>query len=65
MGRVLDVLDGSMTRKQDRRNFFKAQLLFGMLCATDGHAKNFSLLIRLRMAAKSNSSMMKWSLRHP
>ena len=46
MDRVLDVLDGSMTREQDRRNFFKAQLLFWMLCATDGHAKNFSLFLR-------------------
>ena len=46
MDRILDVLDGSMTREQDRRNFFKAQLLFWMLCATDGHAKNFSLFLR-------------------
>jgi len=46
MDRILDVLDGSITREQDRRNFFKAQLLFWMLCATDGHAKNFSIFIR-------------------
>ena len=46
MERILDVLDGSMTREQDRRDFFKAQLLFWMLCATDGHAKNFSLFLR-------------------
>lgn len=46
MDRILSVLDGSMTREQDRRNFFKAQLLFWMLCATDGHAKNFSLFLR-------------------
>lgn len=46
MDRIFDVLDGSMTREQDRRNFFKAQLLFWMLCATDGHAKNFSLFLR-------------------
>lgn len=26
--------------------FFQAQLLFWMLCATDGHAKNFSLFLR-------------------
>lgn len=44
--RIFDVLDGSMTREQDRRDFFKAQLLFWMLCATDGHAKNFSLFLR-------------------
>ena len=46
MDHILDVLDGSMTREQDRRDFFKAQLLFWMLCATDGHAKNFSLFLR-------------------
>lgn len=44
--RIMDVLDGSMTREQDRRDFFKAQLLFWLLCATDGHAKNFSLFLR-------------------
>ena len=46
MDRILDVLDGSITREQDRRHFFMAQLLFWMLCATDGHAKNFSLFMR-------------------
>jgi serine/threonine-protein kinase HipA len=46
MDRILDLLDGSMAREQDRRDFFKAQLLFWMLCATDGHAKNFSLFLR-------------------
>jgi len=44
--RILDLLEGSMTREQDRREFFTAQLLFWMLCATDGHAKNFSLFLR-------------------
>jgi len=43
---IFQVLDGSMTRDQDRRIFFQAQVLFWMLCATDGHAKNFSLFIR-------------------
>ena len=46
MDRILELLDGSITREQDRRDFFKAQLLFWMLCATDGHAKNFSLFLR-------------------
>jgi serine/threonine-protein kinase HipA len=46
MDRILDLLNGSMTREQDCRTFFKAQLLFWMLCATDGHAKNFSLFMR-------------------
>jgi serine/threonine-protein kinase HipA len=43
---VFQVLDGSIARETDRRVFFQAQLLFWLLCATDGHAKNFSLFIR-------------------
>jgi serine/threonine-protein kinase HipA len=46
MDRILDILGGSMTREQDSRDFFRAQLIFWMLCATDGHAKNFSLFLR-------------------
>jgi serine/threonine-protein kinase HipA len=46
MDGIFKVLDGSMTREQDRRTFFQAQVLFWMLCATDGHAKNFSLSVR-------------------
>ena len=46
MDRILDLLDGSTTREQDKRDFFRAQLIFWMLCATDGHAKNFSLFLR-------------------
>jgi serine/threonine-protein kinase HipA len=43
---IFQVLEGSTMREQDRRVFYQAQLLFWMLCATDGHAKNFSLFIR-------------------
>ena len=43
---IFQLLEGSMAREQDRRVFFQAQVLFWMLCATDGHAKNFSLFIR-------------------
>lgn len=46
MDGIFDVLNGSITREHDRRVFFTAQLLFWMLCATDGHAKNFSLFLR-------------------
>lgn len=46
MERILDVLAGSIAREQDRSTFFRAQVLFWMLCATDGHAKNFSLFLR-------------------
>jgi serine/threonine-protein kinase HipA len=39
------LLNGPTQRDRDRRTFFQAQVLFWMLCATDGHAKNFSLFI--------------------
>lgn len=43
---IFQLLEGSLTRDHDRRVFFQAQVLFWMMCATDGHAKNFSLFIR-------------------
>lgn len=45
IARVLGVLDGSRRREADRANFFRAQLVFWLLCAPDGHAKNFSLAL--------------------
>lgn len=43
MKAVLDVLAFSANAALDRRDFVKGQLLFWLLAATDGHAKNFSL----------------------
>lgn len=43
--RILDVLRGSDDAEFDRTNFLTAQLLFWMLAAPDGHAKNFSIAI--------------------
>lgn len=40
---IARVLAGSEHRDQDLRQLLRAQLLFWMLAATDGHAKNFSL----------------------
>jgi serine/threonine-protein kinase HipA len=40
---IMDLLKGSDTPEKDQRLFFKAQLVFWLLAATDGHAKNFSL----------------------
>jgi serine/threonine-protein kinase HipA len=37
------VLQGSDSREEDLGTLLRAQLLFWMLAATDGHAKNFSL----------------------
>jgi serine/threonine-protein kinase HipA len=45
MKTVLEILRGSAMQAQDRRAFFKAQILFWMLAAIDGHAKNFSLFL--------------------
>jgi serine/threonine-protein kinase HipA len=40
---IMDVLRGSDDPHGDRATFFKSQLLFWLMAATDGHAKNFSL----------------------
>jgi serine/threonine-protein kinase HipA len=37
------LLQGSAARDKDLLTIFKAQLLFWMLAATDGHGKNFSI----------------------
>lgn len=42
---ILDLLLGAQDAAADRLTFFRAQLVFWLLCATDGHAKNFSLAI--------------------
>lgn len=43
---IMRVLGMSINPDRDRRIFFQAQVLFWMLRATDGHAKNFSLFLR-------------------
>ncbi len=48
--RIMGLLATSASPQRDRRIFFLAQLLFWMLRAPDGHAKNFSLSIRPRGA---------------
>jgi serine/threonine-protein kinase HipA len=40
---ILRVLDASAQPAADKRAFLKAQIIFWLLAATDGHAKNFSL----------------------
>jgi serine/threonine-protein kinase HipA len=40
---IMEVLAGSQRSDIDQRNFFKAQIVFWLLAATDGHAKNFSI----------------------
>jgi serine/threonine-protein kinase HipA len=43
--RIMQLLFGSEAAESDRRNFFKTQLIFWLLGATDGHAKNFSIAL--------------------
>jgi serine/threonine-protein kinase HipA len=40
---IMEVLSGSASAAPDRRHFFMTQLIFWLLAATDGHAKNFSI----------------------
>ena len=42
----MDILLGSEQAAQDRINFFKTLIIFWLLAATDGHAKNFSIALR-------------------
>lgn len=42
---IMSLLLGAHTAQADRQTFFKTQVLFWMLAATDGHAKNFSAFI--------------------
>ena len=44
ISKIMEILLGSEQPEQDRLNFFKAQVVFWLLAATDGHAKNFSIV---------------------
>lgn len=43
--KIMDILLGSKNPQVDRESFFRTQIAFWMLCAIDGHAKNFSIFI--------------------
>lgn len=42
---IMELLRGSERASEDREDFFRTQFLFWLLCAIDGHAKNFSVFI--------------------
>ena len=42
---ISNLLQGSQNARVDRRIFFRAQVLYWMLCAVNGHAKNYSVFI--------------------
>ncbi len=43
IARIMALLLGSERAERDRKTFFKAQIIFWVLAATDGHGKNFSI----------------------
>ena len=43
---IISLLQASDESTQDQAAFFKAQILFWLIGATDGHAKNFSIFLR-------------------
>jgi serine/threonine-protein kinase HipA len=45
MLRILQLLKGSDTPQEDQKTFLQTQILFWLLGATDGHAKNFSIFL--------------------
>ncbi|MEJ8559843.1 type II toxin-antitoxin system HipA family toxin [Yoonia sp. GPGPB17] len=45
MNSILDLLKGSDEPTKDREDFLKAQILFWLMAATDGHAKNYSVFL--------------------
>ena len=54
IGRILELLKASDRPAEDCRAFLKTQIVFWLMAASDGHAKNFSLLLsaggRFRLA---------------
>lgn len=46
MAEIIDLLKGSDDPLGDQRLFIEAQIVFWLLGATDGHAKNFSIFLR-------------------
>lgn len=42
---IMNLLSGSDNALEDRKIFFKSQILFWLIGATDGHAKNYSVFI--------------------
>ena len=44
--RIMELLRGSDQAAADRRDFMRTQLVFWLLAAIDGHAKNFSIFLQ-------------------
>ncbi len=48
--KIMQTLQGSRNALEDRLHFLKSQILFWLLAAPDGHAKNFSIFLEARGA---------------
>jgi serine/threonine-protein kinase HipA len=46
IGKIMELLLGSQRAAEDRRDFMRTQLVFWLLAAIDGHAKNFSIVLQ-------------------
>ena len=45
IGKIMELLLGSEKAAEDRRDFMRTQLVFWLMAAIDGHAKNFSIFL--------------------
>ncbi|PWK94298.1 serine/threonine-protein kinase HipA [Pantoea allii] len=45
ISQIMEILSHSQHAEHDRAQFFRSQIIFWLLAATDGHAKNFSIAI--------------------
>lgn len=45
---IMEILSYSVRAEHDKAQFFRAQIIFWLMAATDGHAKNFSISIAPR-----------------
>lgn len=45
IAKIMKLLLGSVVSEEDRMTFMHTQILFWLLCAVDGHAKNFSVFL--------------------
>lgn len=68
IGASMELLLGSQLALQDRDTFFRRQILFWLLAAIDGHAKNFSLFLEAGSAYRMTplyDIMSAYPLMHP
>jgi hypothetical protein len=55
---ILRLLDASARAAEDKRAFLKAQIVFWLPAATDGHAKNYSMDAVARQAGLGDATAL-------